>query len=353
MKRTIIFALVTVLICLLVLSGCRNASVNDVSFDTETAESDNPVKISDPYDELLYAMDGTPQRMAVAYLGYFGHTNMEEFDEDEEYAFSSADPFSYIKSKAPEFCRELPFLMSIPDENIIGDRTGEIYCIIPADKNASVTVSYTGLNENGEDLSQILYESDNGEPFILFCNTDWSPEMLVKIEEINGNSFFWSPKLDNKYYISMMLNDEYEEMILDISPYAECLFSDYRSMLENGYTPPSDAQLLNTIWSIEESYPYSQYYRVNFNESTADIYWKTEDGEEHEYLNASYTLDFTDKISILTLDLGEFAGVHKYILLTDTEGHMLYIAVDSTNKNITHRDEKQYRFLYQDVNSGR
>ena len=74
----------------------------------------------------------------------------------------------------------------------------------------------------------------------------------------------------------------------------------------------------------------------------------TEDGEEHEYLNASYTLDFTDKISILSLDLGEFAGVHKYILLTDTEGHMLYIAVDSTNENITHRDEKQYRFLYQD-----
>ena len=56
-------------------------------------------------------------------------------------------------------------------------------------------------------------------------------------------------------------------------------------------------------------------------------------------------------VSILTLDLGEFAGVHRYNLLMDSDGSMLYIAVDSTKGTITHTDEKQYRFLYQDVSS--
>ena len=53
--------------------------------------------------------------------------DVEEFDENTEYAFSHVDPLPYMKSKAPELCEKMPFLLSIPDENIIGDRTGELF----------------------------------------------------------------------------------------------------------------------------------------------------------------------------------------------------------------------------------
>lgn len=356
MEKTKIFALITVCVCLLALAGCQNTSDTTLPVDTtvppDTTTQPTDTEIpTDPYNELLLTMEGTSQRMAVAYFGYFSHMDVEEFDENTEYAFSHADPFPYMKSKAPELCEKMPFLLSIPDENIIGDRTGELYCIIPADKNASVTVTYAGLNEAGEDVSETLYQSAEGEPIMVFCNTGWTPEMQIKIEEATGDSFVWIPALDNTYYVSTMMDNKWEEMILDISPYAECLAADYRIMRESSYIPPSGEQLRGTTWSADENFPYNQYYRIAFHENKADIYWKTDDGEEHEYLNATYSLEVVGGVSILTLDLGEFAGVHRYNLLMDSDGSMLYIAVDNTKGTITHTDEKQYRFLYQDVSS--
>ncbi len=361
MKKTKILGLITVFICISMLAGCQILpATNDISDTTanvdtslpdDTSDSTDPPEPIDPYEEFLLTMEGTPQRMAVAYFGYFSHMDVEEFDENAEYAFSSVDPFHYMKNIAPELCEEMPFLLSIPDENIIGDRTGELYCIIPADKNASVAVTYAGVNEDGEDMSETLYQSADGEPIMVFCNTGWAPEMQIKIEETNGNSFVWIPALDNTYYVSMMMDEKWEEMVLDISPYAECLAANYRIMRENGYILPTNVQLCDTIWSADENFPYNQYYRIAFHENKADIYWKTDDGEEHEYLNAAYSLEAIDGVSILTLDLGGFAGVHRYNLLMDSDGYMLYTAVDSTDGHITHMDEKQYRFLYRDVSS--
>lgn len=302
--------------------------------DTETSTQPEETVEVVSYDEFTSQIENSPQRMAVAYLGYFSNLNI--------------DPFDYMEDRAPLFCEKYAFLSTIPVSNIIGSYSGELYLIIPADKDADVTVSYTGVNEDGEDISRPLYESVLGEPVMVFCNNDVTPEMQVKIEESNGNTFVWSLGLDKNGYVDMMFDDESQEMILDISPYSETLLSDYKRMAADGYIPVTDEYLLYTTWRADEYFPDSLYYKVYFDKTTANIYWMTADGEEHEYIGAPYEVKVVDGVSVLTLDLGEFGGIHKYNVLIDPDYYMLYFAVDTSAGDIVHTDEGQYRFLFRE-----
>ena len=58
------------------------------------------------------AMVETPQLFAVAYLG----CGTQE----------PSDPFRLMQETAPELCENLPFLLGIPKENVIGT-SGELY----------------------------------------------------------------------------------------------------------------------------------------------------------------------------------------------------------------------------------
>jgi hypothetical protein len=172
-------------------------------------------------------------------------------------------------------------------------------------------------------------------------------EKLDEIKEAVSDIWIVGGLLEN------MVEDLFNEDGNNVPPHYTAFLNlrNFLTSTADEYIPPSGEQLRGTTWSADENFPYNQYYRIAFHENKADIYWKTDDGEEHEYLNATYSLEVVGGVSILTLDLGEFAGVHRYNLLMDSDGSMLYIAVDSTKGTITHTDEKQYRFLYQDVSS--
>ena len=88
-------------------------------------------------------------------------------------------------------------------------------------------------------------------------------------------------------------------------------------------------------------------YRVSFREDTADVRWNPGYGETTEYLDAEWDYE-DDEISVLTIDFGEFAGVRKYNLLVDWDESMMYIAADTTGKDLTWDSEPQYRFLLLD-----
>ena len=154
------------------------------------------------------AMVETPQLFAVAYFGY---------------VLQDADPFAVMQEAAPQLCEDLPFLLMIDQNHILGDE-GQLFCIVPADENATVAVNRRPWNPETESYEEpeVLYRSESGSPILVMCpNEDWIPDTEVVITDSNGTVTVWSPCLDPSYHVSGLRNENGESMIFDFTSYDE------------------------------------------------------------------------------------------------------------------------------------
>ena len=154
------------------------------------------------------AMVETPQLFAAAFFGYVPQ---------------DADPFAVMREAAPQLCEDLPFLLTIREENIMGT-FGYLFCIVPADETATVAVNRRPWNAETESYEEpeVLYRSESGSPILVMCpNEDWIPDTEVVITDPNGTVTIWSPYLDPSYHISALRNDNGESLIFDFTSYDE------------------------------------------------------------------------------------------------------------------------------------
>ena len=186
---------------------------------TEPAHSSNttpttepPVPTEDWEDPSLpvfrQAMVETPQLFAAAFFGYVPQ---------------NANPFTVMQEASPQLCDDLPFLLAIREENVAGT-FGYLFCIVPADENATVAVNRRPWNPETESYEEpeVLYRSENGSPILVMCpNDDWIPDTEVIITDSNGTVAVWSPYLDPSYHISELRNDGGESLIFDFTSYDE------------------------------------------------------------------------------------------------------------------------------------
>lgn len=171
----------------------------DDAKDAEDAEGASLVS-------LRQAMIETPQIFAAA---FFGH------------AERGADVFALMQENAPQLCENLPFLLNIRAENIIGD-IGYLFCIVPADENATVAVNRRLWNdESGAyEEAEVLYRSENGEPIlVLYPNENGMSDTELVITDSNGNIAVWYP--DSSYSVAPLFDDNGESRIFDFTSYDE------------------------------------------------------------------------------------------------------------------------------------
>ena len=107
---------------------------------------------------LRQAMVETPQLFAVAYFGFHPTWN----------GSLPVDPFTVMQDNAPTLCEDLPFLLEIPEDRIVGE-SGDLFCIVPLDENATVAVSKGYWDEENLQYiyDDILYSSNAGDPLLL------------------------------------------------------------------------------------------------------------------------------------------------------------------------------------------
>ena len=154
------------------------------------------------------AMVETPQLFAAAFFGYVPQ---------------DADPFVVMQEAAPQLCEDLPFLLAIDQDHILGVE-GQLFCIVPADENATVAVNRRPWNAETESYEEpeVLYRSENGSPILVMCpNKDWIPDTEVVITDSNGTVTTWSPYLDPSYRVTPLLNENGESLIFDFTSYDE------------------------------------------------------------------------------------------------------------------------------------
>lgn len=332
---------------LLLASGCNVQAPEmtepdpSASVEPETTGAGGVVEDSS-VNTLRQEMVGTSQAFAAAYFGY-----QEPSDGN-----GTVDPYAVMKEKAHYLCIDMPFLLSIPEENIVGT-SGDLFCIVPADPAATVAINRGVWNETGEECiyNDVVYRSEKGEPILLFCNNaGWEPDTQITVTGSDGTSVIWYPQLNDMLCLDMPVNDESEALGLDFTAYSESLSADYFNMLDAHWKFPVEEDLIGKTWGYNSCLKDGRDIRglVTFDEEVCAVRWNDGiDEEDHEYLYAPWELTYDEGFALLDIDFGEFAGVLRYNLLMDKDSGDLYIALDVSMGTVETGWEPLYRILVQ------
>lgn len=156
------------------------------------------------------ALVGTPQQFAVAYFGYV----LPDGD-------MPANPYAVMEGAAPQLWADLPFLQQIPEQNTLGT-DGHLFCIVPTDENATVSVTWSQWDEATETYADeiLLYRSETGDPILLMTtNTGWCMETQVTITDSSGDVTIWCPFIDEDNRIAALCDENGNCLYYDFSPY--------------------------------------------------------------------------------------------------------------------------------------
>lgn len=189
------------LLLALTLAGCGSPKpAETTAAPTEAPTIQTVTQAPDELEQLRQEME--PAIAGVVFLGY-GENGLE-----------SQEIRDNILEKGYDV--RFPFLRDL--DRIVQTDGYELYCIIPADPAASVDV-YQWDAETGT-TGEPLYQSSDGEPFLLLCNvSDIMPNTVVTILDSSGNLLeLYSPGLslrDGCVY----LPGEDQPVVLDFTTY--------------------------------------------------------------------------------------------------------------------------------------
>ena len=145
---------------------------------TSSPQKEDPKPASNPAQESLAAIRKEMEPSdAIAAVFFRGIHQGEPRDES---CYTVPDRVGYFEGR--------PFLKEIPLNRYVRTSGMEVYCIVPADPEASVVV--TEWDEAGEKPveGKVLYESSTGAPFFVQGNvSDIMPNLSITIVDSRGN----------------------------------------------------------------------------------------------------------------------------------------------------------------------
>lgn len=188
MKR-ILCALLSALL-LLTLTACGGKKpVEDPSVQPPVEQPDTPDSPAPSEAEQSLADLRETIRAAGAVLGcaYLGSTNGEE----------SADLTALLEGA--DCLTAYPFLLDLPSKLAVSTGGWEIYCIVPADEDVSITVNEFGWpswDAEGPVAGEVLWESGSGTPLCIAANvSDIMPDTQITVTAADGTAVIYQPFL--------------------------------------------------------------------------------------------------------------------------------------------------------------
>lgn len=346
MKRNCIKTVIALtVLCLLLFSACDKPAKPVTTPTGTTAPQQTTAAPTEPkptetepdpavasLEALRQSMEGSGQAFAVAYFGYH---NTPDTDAPE-------DPYGILREYAALLCEEYPFMPEIPAERVVGE-CGDLFCIVPLDPNAAVTVSRANWDdENGQYIyDDAVYSSESGEPILLFCEArDVLPDTQLCITT-EAEDVIWNPFINDKLCVEPLQVEEGKNLLWDFTDYWQLLAVPYYNMVDDGWEFPTAESLEGTTWRV----PWDGYW-VTFHERTCDVGWLDENWEAGgTYTGADWELTYDEGFAVLEMDFDRFAGVLKYNLLYSREQDILYFQLDVSTSGPEIGWEPLYRYL--------
>lgn len=157
-----LMALVTALLLICTLVGCGGAPLKKPSEQDTLAL-------------LRQEIADSGSQCGVAYLGYMP---------------DGGDVPAWLADNG--WTQTFPFLSDLTEQQVVTQEGGEVYCIVPAEKNARVTVeAYDAFNET-DPLGDVLYDSADGAPICLRGNvSEIMGNLRVTVETAAGQAVYF------------------------------------------------------------------------------------------------------------------------------------------------------------------
>lgn len=191
MKR-ILCALLSALL-LLTLTACggkkpaEDPSVQPPVEQPDTPDTSDPPAPSEAEQSLADLRETIRAAGAVLGCAYLGSTNGET-DTDLTALLDGADCLTAY-----------PFLREIPAEQVVAPGGWDIYCIVPADEDVSITVNefvWPSWDAEGPVAGEVLWESGSGTPLCIAANvSDIMPDTQITVTAADGTAIIYQPFL--------------------------------------------------------------------------------------------------------------------------------------------------------------
>ena len=264
---------------------------------------------------------------AVAYLGFREQSEKSPLPE-------------WLRENCAGLVSEMPFLLDIPAERVLGAGWGDLYCIVPRDENTSLAVNHVTWESLGNGVwpvpGEVLYREECAQPVLTFVNYEqWrdEPDTEIVLVTNDGVEVKWLP-LTDEYGISIVPTGEnYLPMLMDFGIWGYVTGLDYPEDWEpsgdDWWLPPTDWGLAYTNWTCEQWYMEFGWGDSDPDYSgRIDLYHQPEDGQEYAY---SYSGIWRMEGDCLHLDLSDGAGTRmsgSFPVLIDPSGESLHIQQD-------------------------
>ena len=244
-------------------------------------------------DFLRFMMEDTEMQLAAAYLGWL------EGDVDMD---------TWLRENCSAQLYANPFITSIPDECIAVAQTyGEVYCVVPADPDATVVINL--MQEGTNEVREVLYRGESGEPVLLLCNGGgFYPDTQVIVTGSNGEEFIWYPQTGEYGLLGVPTNDDLEPLVYDFSDYAELYPDSYNTWLGQGWWMVTKSFLTSTCWTyyddVSAEYPEERWWSLNLMEDgTAELMMSSTTDYTENYEGTWSLSDGDDGLTYLSLEL--------------------------------------------------
>lgn len=352
MKKTIkwLTAVFLSLLLLLSLSACGGSGSEQVGTDSSASnghtdqggkgESGAPPDGLAPTDNeqaqaaldlLRECMDGAPQiALAAAYLGYREANDPTPLTD-------------WMWVNAPALMEEMPFILTIPEDRILGAGYGDLYCLVPRDDSTTLAVNHVTWKSTWNsgvrpEADEVLYRDEYAQPVLVFVGyEEFQDEPDVGIHAIAGNGaqVEWYPFMDaEEGYMSIPTGVDYNPLILDFTRFGDINGLDYwdnpdgwEPAGDDWWLPPTDEGLADSQWNCGEGW-FMELGRGNCDPDyagTADLYYQLEDGQEYQLL---YSGVWRMEGDCLRLELSAGVGTSasgSFPVLIDPSGDYLHI----------------------------
>ena len=195
--------------------GMRDRTSCGEAMDKQSAQDAFSQEAETSLGWLRERMNFPMTMFGAAYLGYVGGL----FEDGFEAGFSG-----WLWETNEAMLREYPFIAEIDENHIIG-RAGHLYCIVPVDENATVAINRVQWNEKTQtdEVVEVLYQSETGEPVLLFANLDgvaYEADTQVFITDTSGNTCEWDPSLDAMSHLAPCTSEAGDYLSFDFTEYA-------------------------------------------------------------------------------------------------------------------------------------
>ncbi|MBM6722664.1 hypothetical protein [Pseudoflavonifractor phocaeensis] len=313
------------------LSGSKGEKDNRVETPSGSGEVTAEVdpKLAEESLNLLYDAIAFDDQYAgaVAYLGY-----KEQGD---------AAPLSdWLWENCAGLVEAMPFLLNIPAEHILGPGYGDLFCIVPRDKNTSLAVNHVTWESLGNGVwpvpGEVLYREECAQSVLIFVNYEqWrdEPDTEIVLVTNDGVEVKWLPLTDEYGIPIVPTGENYLPMLMDFGIWGYVTGLDYPEDWEpsgdDWWLPPTDWGLAYTNWTCEQWYMEFGWGDSDPDYSgRIDLYHQPEDGQEYAY---SYSGIWRMEGDCLYLDLSDGAGTRmsgSFPVLIDPSGESLHIQQD-------------------------